>query len=320
MERLHGTEAPMEFRFLRRSDVPGYLKVVLLGMGTLEHATGLDRTSGAMVRRLSRRSTWFLLGVLRLVGRSPVDIMVGVDGDRIAGTGMLVQLPSCSYVAGMVTDPDYRGRGVASRILGILRERAVRRHRAWLLLDVDGDNALAIEVYRRAGYREAGRLAWYARSGVSPTSPAGAQARPATKREVEAVLPTLDAARVADYRAALPATTRMLSHAELLISGRGVRWETWVRRFPSGSSLAVRAGFSPEASLGIYCPMAGPVPPLPEEVAGLFDPGTEWLRSFEPASCMAVVAEPVGAIGPSLESLGFSRVGSTVTMLRQSRA
>jgi len=318
---MDGSAGTIEVRLLRWSDVPEYLKVVFLGIGDLERATGLDRTSGALIRQLSRRSTWVVLGFLRLFGRSPLEILIAVDGKRIAGTGTLIFLRNAGYVAAMVTAPEYRGRGVAARILARLREQSERRHRSSLVLDVDADNSVAISVYRRAGYREVARCAWYARAGPPPTSPAvGGPSRPATKRDLEELLAALDSARSAEYRVALPASVSMLSHSELLLSGRGVRRETWVRRSPAGSLLVLRTCFSPEASLGIYFPMTDPAPPSAEEVAGLFDPGTDWLRPREPAACVAVVAEPVGAVGAALEALGFARAGTSVTMLCPSAA
>jgi hypothetical protein len=84
------TAEPWEYRLLRRSDVPSYLKVVLLGIGNLERATGLDRSADSMVRLLSRRSTWVLLGFLNLFGRSPVEVYVAADRQQVAGTGTLI--------------------------------------------------------------------------------------------------------------------------------------------------------------------------------------------------------------------------------------
>jgi GNAT superfamily N-acetyltransferase len=300
--------------------VPEFLKVVFLGIGHLERATGLDQSADATFRLLSRRSTWLLLGLLALFGRSPVEVYVATDGRRIAGTGTLLVLRKAGYVAGMVTGPEYRGQGVATRILELLRKAAVRRHREWLVLDTESDNETALRVYRRAGYREAAQFAWYVRTGLPPTTTgtAAVKARPASASELKAVAVTLDEGRTPDFRAALPTTPKMLSHAEVLATGRRVRKSGWIRRGNRGALIVLRACHSPEAKMGIYCPITGAIAPTSEDVAGLFDLATEWLRPRNPERSIAVVAEPTGALGVALESLGFARVAMSTTMIRPS--
>ncbi|MGP8017427.1 MAG: GNAT family N-acetyltransferase [Thermoplasmata archaeon] len=316
------TKEPFEYRLLRRPDVPSYIDLVLLTVGKLERSTGLDRNAESMIRSLSRRSVWAVLSFLQLIGRPFVTTYVAADGNRIVGTGTLLSLPNAGYVAAMATAPEFRGRGVASRILTLLHKEAARRHRDWLVLDVDSDNDTAIRVYRRAGYREVARFAWYLRTGPPPTTaPVAPGTPPATKAQLKAVAPSLDAGRAAEYRAALPASARRLTHMEtLLVSGRRVRRETWVRHSVNGAPLAIRAGFAPEPPTGVYYPLTGPTAPTAEEVAALFDPATEWLRPLAPATCLAVVPEPAGAVGAELERLGFTGVASSTTMIRSSSA
>ncbi len=316
------TEGPLEYRLLRRSDVPSYIDLVLPTVGKLERATGLDRAAESMIRSLSRRSIWTVLRFLQLIGRPFATVHVVVRGSRVVGTGTLLSLPKAGYVAAMATDPEFRGRGIASRILTLLQNDAARHHRDWLVLDVDSDNDTAIRVYRRAGYREVGKFTWYLRSGLPPsTAPAPPRTPPATKAQLQEVAPSLEEGRVAEYRAALPATPQRLTHMEtLLVSGRRVRRETWVRRSVSGAPLVIRAGFAPEPPMGVYYPLTGPTTPTPEEVAALFDPATEWLRPQAPAKCLAVVPEPTGAVGVALERLGFTAVASSTAMIRSSSA
>jgi ribosomal-protein-alanine N-acetyltransferase len=314
------SSGPWKYRRLRHSDVPEFLKVVFLGIGNFERVTGLDRSADATIRQLSRRSVWLLLGFLTLIGRSPVEVYVATDGHRVAGTGTLLVLSKAGYVAGMVTGPEYRSQGVASRILEVLREAAARRHRDWLVLDTESDNETALRVYRRAGYREAARFAWYVRTGLPPAEVGTAlvRPRPARKSELKAVAATLDAGRPPEFRAALPSRPGLLSHSELLATGRGVRKSSWIRRGVGGALIVLSACYVPGSNLGMYCPVTGAASPTSEDVAGLFDAATEWFRPRNPERCLAVVAEPTGSLGATLESLGFARVGASTTMIRPS--
>lgn len=315
------TAGPLEYRLLRRRDIPSFLTVVLQGIGKLERSTGLDRSAEKMVRSLSRRSVWTLLRFFQLIGRPFAQIFVTVDGNRVVGTGTLLRLPHAAYVAGMATELEYRGRGIASQILVLLQKEAVRREEGWLILDVDSDNDTAIRVYRRAGYREVAQFRWYLRTGIPPTTaPVPPGTRPATRAELKEVAPRLDEGRVADYRAALPATPRRLSHNEVLASSFRSRRRTWIHETATGSPLVLRAGFAPDPPMGVYFPLTGSTPPTPEEVVTLFDPATEWLRPHAPATCLAVVPEPAGAVGVALERLGFTSVASSMTMVRSSSA
>jgi len=308
---------PLVFRQLRRADLPTFSQVIHLGIGKLERSTGLDEGAEAMFQMLSRWSIWFLLEFSQLIGRPFVRIWVALDGKRVVGTGTLLMLSKAGYVAGMATSPEFRGRGIASRILGLQQAETARRHRDWLVLDVESENDTAIRVYRRAGYREVTRFTWFTRMGVPPTlTPPSPETRAASKAELKELAPKLDASRGAGFCTALPADPRMLSHNELLVRGTRARHRTWVRPTSGGSPSAVRAYYTPRTQMGVYFPMTGPAEPTPEELAALFDPATEWLRPQAPTRCLAVVSEPVGAVGAALERMGFSAVVSSTTMVR----
>jgi len=312
--------SPFEFRRLRRSDVSGYLPVVLQGIGKLERTTGLDRGSEATIRTLSRRTVWWLLGFLRAIGRPVLDIYVAAEGGRIVGTGTILWLPSSGYVAGMATEAAYRGRGIASRILALQREEVARRRKGWLALDVESENETAVRVYEKAGYREAGRFAWFARTGLPETGPVAPDVRPATGRELAELALALDAARGEEYRAALPASPRMLSHIQILVTGRRVEHRTWVVPTSGGAPIAVRASFDANARLGAYFVLPGRSPPSSDELLRAIAPATAWLRPLSPSTSFAVAPEPSGEIGPTLERLGFAFAVRSLTMVRPATA
>jgi ribosomal protein S18 acetylase RimI-like enzyme len=305
------------FREIRRADLPTFSKVIHFGIGKLEHETGLDEGAEAMFRMLSRWSVWLLFGFLKLIGRPFVRIWVAVDGARVVGTGTLIMLPKAGYVAGMSTDPEFRRRGVASRVLALEQVETVRRGRGWIVLDVESENETAIRVYRKAGYRDAGRYTWYTRMGIPPDSaPSPDSTAAATKAEMKGFVPKLDASRGADLRTALPADLRMLSHNELLVRGPRTQVRTWIRPSSGPTPSSVRAYFVPSTKMGAYFPTVGTPEPKPEELTALLGAATEWLRPQAPKRCIAVLAEPVGAAGAALERAGFAPVVSSTLMVR----
>lgn len=303
------------FRQIRRADLPTFVEVIRLGIGKLEHSTGLDEGAEAMFQSLSRWSIWLLFGLLQLIGRPFVRVWVGLEGPRVVGTGTLLMLPKAGYVAGMATHPEFRGRGVASRILALEQAETVRRGRDWIVLDVESENETAIRVYRRAGYREVGRYTWYSRLGIPPTStPSPSPA--ASKGELKEFIPKLDASRGADLRTSLPADPRMLSHNELLVRGPRAKNQTWIRATADATPSSVRAYFMPRTRMGVYFPTTGTPEPSADELTALFASPTEWLRPQDPKRCLAVLAEPVGTAGAALEKMGFVAVVSSTLMVR----
>lgn len=307
----------LEFRSLRRSDFASYRPVVLLGLGKLETSTGLETNAEATIDQLSRRSIWFILGLLRLFGRPIFDTLVAVDGHDVVGTGTVLWLPAAGYVAGMATKPEFRGRGIASRILALLDALARRRHRAWLALDVESGNEPAIRVYRKAGYRDAGAFTWYTRTGLPPGgSPVPPASRIVGRQDWDELTARLDASRPADYRGALPARARVLGHNEIMVRGGRTENRTWRSETAEGTLCVLRAYFVPGLRMGAYFPTTTLPEPPAEALSGLFDAATDWLRPREPVRCLAVAPEPHGGIASALERRGFSGVVSSTVMVR----
>jgi GNAT superfamily N-acetyltransferase len=293
--------------------------MVLLAIGPFERSTGIDAIAEATTDLLSRRSIWFFLRLTRLFGRPVVDILVARDGSGMAGTGLVVWLPHVAYVANMATRTEMRGRGIASQILALQQGEARRRRRPWMALDVEGENETAQRVYRRAGYHDAGSCRWFTRTGLPSTG--GARGTPGTRvvarSDYAELARKLDASRPADYRSAFPAGQRLLHHNEFLVRGGRVERRTWRVDASDGRFAVVRAYYLRGASMGVYFPMTTHPGTSPEEILGGVDAATEWLRSFGPARCLAMVSEPKEAVAIALEQRGFSSVVSTLTMLRR---
>lgn len=308
-----------EIRGLRRADYPRYRPLVELAVGSFERSTGLDLVADASIDQLSRRWVWFLLGLMRWFGRPVMDVLVAVDGDDLVGAGTILWLPRTAYVAGIVTTPKSRGRGVASRILAGQADFARRRHRDWLALDVESENATALRLYRAAGYRETGRFSWFTHTGVPPTeSPPSSLVLPVGPSEWRSVIARLDASRPAEYRAAFPAGPRVLHHNEIMVRGPAMQYGTWRRELDGGGVALVRAYYISATGMGVYFPMTTAPEPSADALVGPVDAASDWLRPFAPTRILAAAPEPRDGIAAVLERKGFVAASSTVAMIRRS--
>lgn len=87
---------------------------------------------------------------------SPSNLLrVAVEGTHLLGSG-LVFLRAGTHVArlySLATAPAARGRGVAARLLATLERAARARGCSRMRLEVRTDNAAAITMYERHGYR-----------------------------------------------------------------------------------------------------------------------------------------------------------------------
>jgi len=310
------TQDTIVYRPLRRSDYASYHEVVGLAVGKFERATGLDLSSEATIAQLSRRWIWFVLRLAGLFGRPIVDTMVACQARQVVGTATVLWLPSTAYVAGVATRPEFRGRGIATHLLGLLAERARGHHRRWMALDVESENLGAIQVYRKAAYRDAGAYAWLTRTDVPrPESPASASVASVGSSDWESIIARLEAGRPADYRDAFPATGSVLSHNEILVRGGRVGYETWKRELPGGGVAVMRAYFVPGVGIAAYFPMSTTPEASPDEFVDLIDAATDWLTPQRPNHILAVAPEPRSNSTIALERRGFTVAASTTAML-----
>lgn len=93
---------------------------------------------------------------------SPHVLLVGVDGGRVLGCGVLrrhapVVLRGMGEVGKVMTAPDARGRGVARALVGELVDRARAVGLELLTLDCRGNNHAAQRLYASLGFVVTGR-------------------------------------------------------------------------------------------------------------------------------------------------------------------
>ena len=107
--------------------------------------------------RLSRRS------FRKLIDSPTAACRVADAAGRIVGYGLLLfrSGTGLARLYSIAVDPDRRGGGLGARLLADCDALAFDRDRIILRLEVRADNAGAIELYRRLGYRAIGRYLHY---------------------------------------------------------------------------------------------------------------------------------------------------------------
>lgn len=111
--------------------------------------------------RLSRRSFRHLLT------RAKAEVWVCAANGRVIGNAVVLYRAGSktARLYSLVTDPKTRGRGVATTLLETVEAAARRRRAARLCLEVRPDNAAAIKLYEKFGYRLAQRMEQFYEDG-----------------------------------------------------------------------------------------------------------------------------------------------------------
>ena len=93
--------------------------------------------------------------------------LVALDGDVVRGYAGLCDYPDEAFVQTIAVAADAQGQGLGGRLLAALLDEAVRRRQSRVSLEVRADNAVAIGLYERFGFRPAGvRRGYYSPSGA----------------------------------------------------------------------------------------------------------------------------------------------------------
>ncbi len=132
-----GDPAAIVLRQAQPSDIPALLAIE-------ERCFATDR--------LTRRSFHYLLTRAKAIG------LVEVHGGAVAGYALISfhSGTSLARLYSFAVDPAHRGRGVAKRLLAAAEQAARSRDCIYLRLEVRRDNIAAIDLYKKAGYREFG--------------------------------------------------------------------------------------------------------------------------------------------------------------------
>ena len=113
--------------------------------------------------RLSPRS------IRQLIGRKTAEVLVAEDEEGVAGYCLVLHRrgSGVARLYSIAVAPERTGAGVGRRLLAAAEEAASRDGRTALRLEVREDNARAIGVYEKSGYRRIGRKLNYYKDGAA---------------------------------------------------------------------------------------------------------------------------------------------------------
>ncbi len=87
--------------------------------------------------------------------------LTALNGDALAGY-MGVQFgPDGGDIMTIATAPEFRGQGVAKKLISAMAEMLKEKELRWLTLEVRPSNAQAVGLYQALGFREVGRRPRY---------------------------------------------------------------------------------------------------------------------------------------------------------------
>jgi ribosomal-protein-alanine N-acetyltransferase len=93
--------------------------------------------------------------------------LVAVEGERVLGWAGLCDYPDEAFVQTIGVAREAQGKGLGARLLQALLDEAARRRARRVALEVRADNAPAIALYERFGFRREGvRRGYYSPSGA----------------------------------------------------------------------------------------------------------------------------------------------------------
>lgn len=98
----------------------------------------------------------------KLISSSDAEVVVGIVGSRIIGCGYALikkarhylDHDAYAYLGFMYTHPDFRGRGINSKILDVLKSWASENGLSEIRLTVYDENTSAIKAYEKYGFKK----------------------------------------------------------------------------------------------------------------------------------------------------------------------
>ncbi len=273
----------MIFRELRRSDAQQISHEMQLNFAQELELQGWDPEHFQMVldRSFGFPAGW-VLTFLRVVRRPPVYLLVAEEGGRIVGTTFLFLQRTHGYIAAVMTDPSFRGRGIATTLLSRAEEACRRRGRTWAVLDVLTHNKVARDLYIKRGYGPLRVQHWLTRSLAQRREafqPAAPEVRAMDKQDLSSLLELYRTQQPPEVREILAPERSLLAppnYLQSVMAASSAAWCTGTRGSPSGY---VRATFTTPKEAGnlgapLFQPRATPV-----EREGLLETALGWLAA-----------------------------------------
>jgi ribosomal protein S18 acetylase RimI-like enzyme len=116
-----------------------------------------------MINRVFGGTGTLILGLLRLCGKEPVKLLVAEANGKIVGTTIINNRGKSGYISSVMVHPDYRRRGIATKLMTNALNYIRRGKKMRAVLHVDSTNAPAKSVYVKLGFKAFEHLAYFLR-------------------------------------------------------------------------------------------------------------------------------------------------------------
>jgi ribosomal protein S18 acetylase RimI-like enzyme len=140
-------------RDFRKSDLNDFLDLLPTCFAREFEVTGFDPVhTRDMVNRAFGKTGRLFLGLARLFGKEPVRFLVAEVDGKVVGTTIVNNRGKAGFIATVMVHPDYRRKGIATRLLKNAIVYIQRRRMLRAILDVDSTNTPAIGAYTKMGF------------------------------------------------------------------------------------------------------------------------------------------------------------------------
>jgi ribosomal protein S18 acetylase RimI-like enzyme len=141
-------------RDFRKSDLDDLLRLLPVSNAEEFKVTGFDPDhTRDMINRLYGWAGKFLLGLLRLFGKQPMKFLVAEADGRLVGTTIVDDRGKAGSISVVMVHPDYRRRGIATKLMTSALDFIRRRKKVRAVLGVMSTNTAAIDLYVKLGFK-----------------------------------------------------------------------------------------------------------------------------------------------------------------------
>lgn len=308
-------------RSIRRSDIPDIQVLLDRNFPEENRLLGMrPEEVGKVAERILRPHVRLLLGVIGLL-RGPIfSFLVVEDGGHAVATSLVTFGPQAGYIAMVSVDEAHRRRGYAARAVTACIDRARRAGKPFAVLDVLEQNAPAIALYQKLGFRELTRRTFFARA-LDPGSPLPVPRqsglRPFEARDARRLAALGQAALPANVAAALPVRRGDFTTPPLIAQMLVSETEAWVVG-PAGDPrgfIRTTVGRT-MAAANLTAPLLHPDLSDPEATA-LIARAVAWATERRAPRIVTEVPEWDTRAARLLEATGFVPSIRTLTLFRE---
>ena len=141
-------------RDFRKSDLDDLLRLLPVSNAEEFKVTGFDPDhTRDMINRLYGWGGRFLLGLLRLFGKQPMKFLVAEADGKLVGTTIVDDRGKAGSISVVMVHPDYRRRGIATRLMTGALDFIRRREKVRAVLGVMSTNTAAKDLYVKLGFK-----------------------------------------------------------------------------------------------------------------------------------------------------------------------